>query len=135
MFTHTTTIRIRYADTDQMGFVHHGNYATMYETGRVEALRSLGIAYKDVELAGILMPVIDMQSKYLKPARFDDLLTIETILKELPTSHIQFHFEVLNELGELLNTGEVKLVFINKKNHRPVRCPGPLLEKLRPFFA
>ena len=135
MFTHTTIIRIRYADTDQMGYVYHGNYPTMYETGRVEALRSLGIAYKDMELGGILMPVIDMHCTYLKPARFDDLLTVKTILKELPAVRIQFHFEVLNELGELLNTGEVKLVFINKKKHRPVRCPGPLLEKLRPFFA
>ncbi len=135
MFTHTTTIRIRYADTDQMGFVHHGNYAAMYETGRVEALRSLGVAYKDVELGGIVMPVIDMHSTYLKPARFDDLLTIKTILKEMPTARILFHFEVSNEAGELLNTGEVKLVFLNKETNRPVRCPESLLEMLLPFFA
>ncbi len=135
LFTHTTTIRIRYADTDQMGYVYYGNYAVLYETGRVEALRSLGIPYKELEATGILMPVVEMNCRYLKPARFDDLLTVKTILKELPTARIVFHFEVSNDAGELLNTGEVKLVFLKKETNRPVRCPEPLLGKLRPFFA
>ena len=95
MFKTETTIRVRYAETDQMGLVYHGNYFTWFEVGRVEAFRQLGVAYADIEKEGIIMPIVDVHCRYLKPARYDDLLTIKTELRELPLHHkTEFHQEV-----------------------------------------
>jgi acyl-CoA thioester hydrolase len=118
-----------------MGVVYHGHYAQFYEIGRVEALRQLGISYKDIEAMGIIMPVIELHSRFLRPARYDDLITVKTILKELPLHHkIVFHQEIYNEQNELLNTGTVTLYFMEAKSMKRSEMPAAMKEKLLPFF-
>ena len=103
MYTAETTVRVRYAETDKMNVVYHGNYAQYFEVGRVEAMRALGYSYKEMEADGVIMPVVELSCKYLRPAVYDDLLTIKTMLKELTTNHkITFQQEVFNEQGKLL---------------------------------
>ncbi len=133
-FQHEHTYRVCYADTDQMGYMYYGNYARLYEIGRVEALRSLGFPYKKLEDSGIMMPVYEMKTRYLKPARYDEVITIRTIIKQRPAARIVFFFELLNEEGALLNTGEVTLVFVNRQTNRPVLAPAELLGKLQASF-
>lgn len=137
MITHTTQLRVRYADTDQMGFVYYGNYAAYFEVGRVELVRALGgVSYSELEQHhGVMMPVLELQVKYLAPARYDDLLTIETTLIERPTLKVTFRHRVLNEAGELLVTGEVTLVFVQSKTLRPVRPPEAFLAALDSYAA
>ena len=126
----TTDIRVRYGETDQMGYLYYGNYAQYYEVGRVELLRSLGLSYKEIEAMGFALPVVNMNIKYKKPAFYDDELTIRTTIKELPSAKITFHYETLNEKGELLNVGEVILVFINKKTGKPCLAPEVIMNKI-----
>jgi acyl-CoA thioester hydrolase len=128
-------VRVRYADTDQMGYVYYGNYARFYEIGRVEALRSLGFHYKAMEASGVMMPVYENRSRYLKPARYDDLLTIRVKISDLPTVRIVFHYDIYNEQGDHLNTGDTTLVFQNSVTGRLCKAPQDLVEKLKPFFA
>lgn len=135
MFQHQTNdIRVCYADTDQMGYVYYGNYARFYEISRVEALRSLGLSYREMEEAGTMMPVYENYSRYLQPARYDDLLTIKVTVAELPAARIVFKYEIHNQNQDLLNTGETTLIFLNRKTNRPTRVPAALLERLKPFF-
>ncbi len=134
MFIHETKVRVRYGETDQMGVVYYGNYALYYETGRVEALRSLGMTYREMEESGVQMPVLEMQCRYLAPALYDEHLTIRTIIREMPAARIAFDFEVLNEQAQLLNSGMVSLAFINTSTNRPTRCPAKLTGLLKPFF-
>ncbi|WP_234733059.1 acyl-CoA thioesterase [Tellurirhabdus bombi] len=128
-------VRVRYADTDQMGYVYYGNYARFYEIGRVEALRSLGFHYKEMEASGVMMPVYENRSRYLKPARYDDLLTIRVKISDLPTVRIVFQYDIYNEQGDHLNAGETTLVFQNSGTGRLCKAPQDLIEKLKPFFA
>lgn len=123
MIKSETTIRVRYGETDQMGFVYYGVYAQYYEVGRVEAMRSLGFSYKEMEESGVLMPVINLTVNYKKPALYDDEVRIVTTVKELPGVRITFHYECYNQKNELLNTGSVTLVFIDKMRNRPVAPP------------
>lgn len=116
-------LRTRYAETDQMGVVYYGNYPQYLELGRVEWLRSIGFTYKAMEEEGIMMPVVSLQIQYKKPALYDELITIRTKLKELPSTKIEFNYEILNEKGELLSTANTVLVFVDAKTFRPVRCP------------
>lgn len=134
MFIHQTSLRVRYGETDQMGYVYYGNYALYYEIGRVESLRSLGYTYKGMEEFGVMMPVASMHCKYIKPAKYDDLLTIKTVIAELPTARMKFEYEITNETGEVLNTGETTLVFISMDTNKIVRCPDFLFNSLKPFF-
>ena len=127
MICHQTKFRVRYGETDQMGFVYYGKYAEYFEVGRVELIRSLGFTYKEVEAKGILMPVADLHIHYRKPARYDDLLTVETCIPELPKSSFLTTYQIHNEEKELLVTGEVKLAFFNKGKSRPVRVPDFIL--------
>src|SRR4051794_28587181 len=103
MFTHDVHLRVCYADTDQMGYVYYGNYGRFYEIARTEALRSLGFSYKELEAAGTMMPVYENKSRYIQPARYDDLLTIRVILRNEPAVRIVFEYEVYNEKQILLN--------------------------------
>jgi acyl-CoA thioester hydrolase len=135
MFTHETTYRVRYADTDQMGYVYYGHYARLYEIGRVEALRSLGVDYKSLEASGVMMPVYELKCRYLQPARYDDLLTIRTRIGTLPAARIVFEFDVLNADGLRLNTGEATLVFVRRETNRLTVAPPDLLERLRGYFV
>ena len=135
MFITETQIRIHYALTDQMGVVYHGHYAQFYEIARTEAIRQLGYTYKDVEAMGIIMPVIDLHSRFLRPAKYDDLLTVKTTLKELPNHHkIVFHHEIYNEADELLNTGEVTLYFMEAKSMKRCDMPEKLRDVLMHYF-
>ena len=130
MYSFETKIRVRYGETDQMSFVYYGVYAQYYEVGRVELLRSLGLSYKEIEAMGFALPVVNMNIKYMKPAFYDDELTIRTTIKELPSAKITFYYETLNEKGELLNVGEVILVFINKKTGKPCFAPEVIMNKI-----
>lgn len=135
MFESTTTIRVRYAETDQMGIVYYGNYAQYFEVGRVESIRNLGFTYKEMEAMGVIMPVVEMHSKYLRPAHYDDLLTIKTMVKELPKDHrIEFDQEVYNETGKLLTIGRVVLYFINAATREKTLMPDALHKTLEPYF-
>ncbi|MDO4229720.1 MAG: thioesterase family protein [Capnocytophaga sp.] len=120
-------LRTRYAETDQMGVVYYGNYPQYLELGRVEWLRSLGISYKQMEDEGIILPVVSLQINYKKPALYDELITIRTILKEVPNTKITFDYEVINEKGEVISTANTTLVFVDFKTWRPTRCPEKLI--------
>lgn len=135
MFAAENQIRIHYALTDQMGVVYHGHYAQFYEIGRAEWLRKLNYSYKDVEAMGIIMPVVDIHSRFLRPAKYEDLITVKTILKELPLHHkIVFHHEIYDEAGSLLNTGDVTLYFMDAKTMKRCDMPAILKEKLETYF-
>ncbi len=135
MFTSETQIRIHYALTDQMGFVYYGHYAQFYEIGRTEAIRQIGYTYKDIEEMGIIMPVVDIHFRYLRPAKYDDMITVKTILKEMPVHHkIVFHGEVYNEKKELLNTGDVTLYFMEANGMKRCMIPELLKNKLEKYF-
>ena len=127
MKTNKTSIRVRYGETDQMGVVYHANYVNFFEIGRTEWLRSLGYTYKSLEANSIFLPVIGIEINYKKPAKYDDVLTLETSLIEEPNIKIQFSHKIYNQEGILLVTGISKLVFLDKKNNKPVRCPKFLL--------
>ena len=134
MFIHETSLRVRYAETDQMGIVYYGNYSQYYEVGRVEAIRSLGISYKEIESNGILMPVTKMNIKYVLPAKYDDLLKIVTIVKEKPDKRISFRTEIYNMNEELINFGEVTLVFLETETKKVIDIPSFLWDKMKVFF-
>lgn len=131
MYTSETTIRVRYGETDRMGFVYYGNYAEYFEVGRVEALRKLGMSYKELEDSGILLPVYSFNIKYLKPAFYDDLLTVRTTIKTILQARICFEYETYNEKNELLNKGETTLVFMDKKTNKPCLAPAFFLDKIK----
>ena len=134
MITRDIPIRVRYYETDCMGFVHHSNYVRYYETARTEMLRELGMTYPELEAQGIMLPVIDVQSRYVSPAFDDDLLTVRVTLAEMPKVKIRFDYEVLRENGERINTGSVTLAFMNAATKRACRAPGSFLERLKPYF-
>ncbi len=135
MYSFKNKIRVHYALTDQMGVVYHGRYAEFYEIGRTEALRNLGITYKDIEATGVIMPVVEIHTRFLRPARYDDLLTVVTNLKELPVHHkIVFHSEIFNEKNELLSAGAVTLYFMEVKAMKHCAMPEIIKEKLIEFF-
>ena len=134
MFKSETKIRVRYAETDQMGYCYYGNYAQYFEVARVEALRSLGVTYKTMEENGIWLPVVDFSIKYLQPAYYDEELTILTNVVKEPTTRIFFTYETYNEKKEKINFGETSLVFLDKKLKKPVNCPINLREKLKKYF-
>lgn len=136
MFTSETQVRVRYAETDQMGVVYHSNYFPYFESARAESIRKLGFTYVDMEKMGVIMPVVEIHCKYLRPAHYDDLLTIKTMLKELPVHHkIEFHHEVFNEKDELLAVGKIILYFMESKTMKRTTMPEMLVEKLKPYFG
>ena len=135
MYTSETQIRVRYAETDQMGYVYYGNYATYYEVARVECFRQLGMAYRELEEMGIVMPVTESTSKYLKPARYDELLTVKVTIPKLSDVKIIFTYEIRNEAGSLINTGETTLVFIDPQAGKIRLMPEVLHKLLAPYFS
>ncbi len=135
MYISETTTRVRYAETDQMGIVYYGNYAQYFEIGRVESIRQLGYSYKQMEEDGVMLPVTELNIKFLRSAMYDDLITIKTTLRDLPIDHkIIFHQEVFNEAGKLLTTGTVSLYFLDVKTKKRAEMPEKMKEKLAPFF-
>ncbi|MHA7945032.1 acyl-CoA thioesterase [Formosa sp. 3Alg 14/1] len=121
-------IRVRYGETDQMGVVHHGNYALYLEMARTEWLRSLGVSYKEMEAQGVMLPVISMSLNYKKSAFYDEVIKVKTILKKSPTVKIDFDFEITNQKGEILVLANTVLAFINMKTKRPMKCPKYILD-------
>ena len=135
MYQADIQLRVRYAETDQMGYVYHGNYAAYFEVARTEAFRQLGIRYKDLEGQGVGMPVGELLTRFRRPARYDDLLTIRVMLRELAEgARVKFEYEIRDEAGELLTEGHTLMVFISTATGRPVPVPASIREKLTAFF-
>ncbi|TPE43629.1 acyl-CoA thioesterase [Pontibacter mangrovi] len=136
MFTSEVQLRVRYAETDQMGYVYHGNYAAYFEVTRTEVFRRLGIEYKEMEAMGTMMPVLELKSKFIRPAKYDDLLTIKLFVKSRPHgTRIKFEYEVYNEAETLLTIGETLMVFVDMKTGRPTEIPELIHQKLDPYFS
>ncbi len=135
MYRSETTVRVRYGETDQMGFVYYGHYAMYYEVGRVESLRQLGLTYKELEESGVMMPVLENKSVYHSPALYDDALRIVTTIREKPSVRIRFEYEIFNGSGKLIHQGETLLAFVNKASGKPCRPPEHFQHVLKPFFG
>ncbi len=126
-------IRVRYAETDRMGYVYYGNYATYYEVARGELMRKIGLSYVKYEDDGYFLPIAEMRTKYLKPALYDELLTVRAILKNYRTGRLEFEYEIYNEKGELINTGYTLQVFVNGKTRRPTRPPAYFIQAIEKY--
>jgi acyl-CoA thioester hydrolase len=134
MYTHEVSVRVRYAETDQMGFVYHGHFATWLEIARVEALRNVGVSYRELEEEGILMPVLDLQLHFLQPAKYDQVLRVVASVPEMPRVKIRFSYEIFNEEDCKICEASTTLVFLQRSSMKPVRTPVKVLERLSPFF-
>jgi acyl-CoA thioester hydrolase len=135
MFSTDIQIRVRYAETDQMGYVYYGNYATYFEVARVEALRSLGVTYSELEKQGVMMPVLELKTKFIRPAKYDQVLTIRIYIKKLPTVRVVFEYEVFNEAQELLTVAETTLVFVDAHTMKPTHAPNSVTEALNKYLT
>ena len=134
MYESVKEIRVRYGETDQMGYVYYGNYSLYYEEGRTDAIRKLGMTYKQLEELGIILPVAEMSMRFKAPALYDDVLTVKTTIKEMPDKKMKFYTDIYNDKGDWLNTGEVTLLFVKAEIRKICHAPGPLVAALRPFF-
>ena len=131
MYRHEFPKRVRYGETDQMGYLYYGHYAQYFEVGRVETIRSLGLTYKELEDEhGIWLPVVSLEMRFVRPAYYDDLLTVRTEIREMPDEYITFHMEIFNEQKKLVNAGRVRLCFFDPKLKKVVMAPAFLREKL-----
>jgi acyl-CoA thioester hydrolase len=136
MYAHEIQLRVRYGETDKMGYLYYGHYAEYFEVGRVELMRSVGLSYKDLEDEyGIWLPVVSLEMRYVRPAYYDDLVTVRTELRKLPDSYITFHVEIFNEKRKLVNAGRVRLCFFDAKTRKVVPAPNHLIHALQPFFV
>ncbi|MCK5672717.1 MAG: acyl-CoA thioesterase [Spirochaetales bacterium] len=135
MYKSETQIRVRYAETDRMGYVYYGNYAAYYEVARVESLRQLGLSYRELEDSGVIMPVLENCSKYLVPGRYDELLTVKVFIKKKPGFKIIFNYEIFNEENILINTGETKLAFIDTASSKPRMMPEEMQKAMAGCFV
>ena len=136
MYQFDTQVRVRYAETDQMGYLYYGNYASFFEVGRVETMRSLGLSYKEMEeVLGIWLPVASLETRYVRPAFYDDLLTLHTEIRRLPDKNIIFHTDILNPQGKICAAGRVRLTFFDAAQKKVVQCPETMLEALKPYFT
>lgn len=129
-YTSKTQYRVLYADTDMMGVVYYGNYGRLFEMGRTEMIRNMGLPYIELERAGIVMPVYSVESKYKNVIRYDELITIETKVKTIPVARMEFFHRIFNEDGGLAHEAKVVLVFLDRKSNRPVRAPEQLVKLL-----
>lgn len=136
MFVYESKVRVRYAETDQMGVVHHGNYAQYYELARTECFEACsGMSYESMEADGVMLPILEMHAKFIKPALYNQVLTIKSIVKTLPTVRLNVEYEIYNEANELINTGSTLLVFVNKQTRRPCPPPESFMKNVRPYFT
>jgi len=135
MYQHNFQKRVRYAETDKMGYLYYGQYPKYYEIGRVELIRSLGFRYRDFEdHLGVMLPVVSMDVRYLQPAYYDDLLNIESTITEMPTKLIKFDFKIITEANQVINKATVKLFFIDMKENKRVSCPQEFHNVLKQHF-
>ncbi len=136
MFVYESKVKVRYVETDQMGVVHHSNYAQYYELARTECFEACsGMSYESMEADGVMLPILELQSKFLKPALYNQVLTIKSIVKELPTVRLKVDYEIYNEAKELINTGQTTLVFVNKETRRPCQPPENFMQNVRQYFS
>lgn len=131
MISHEVQIRVRYKDTDKMGVVYHSNYIVFYEVARTELFRAMGLPYSELERRGVISPIIEVESRYLAPAYYDELITVRAMISEEPMARLNVTYEVLGEDGKLINTGKTVLGFVNTRNMHPCRVPEELAEKIR----
>ena len=134
MYSFDTHIRVRYGETDKMGYLYYGNYAEYYEVSRVETIRSLGTSYKEMEDSGIMLPVVELKCNFIKPAFYDEMLCIKTTIPHIPRVRILFQYEISNEKKEIINRGETTLVFFDMQKKKPITAPKWILEKLGQHF-
>ncbi|WP_316815073.1 thioesterase family protein [Pedobacter nyackensis] len=136
MFIYESKVRVRYVETDQMGVVHHSNYAQYYELARTECFEACsGMSYEAMEAEGVMLPILDLQSKFLKPALYNQVLTIKSIVSNLPTVRLKVDYEIYNEANELINVGNTTLVFVNKETRRPCAPPESFMKNVRKYFV
>ncbi|MFZ1703259.1 MAG: thioesterase family protein [Saprospiraceae bacterium] len=135
MIQHNFTYRVTYGDTDMMGYFYYGNYAKLYEIGRVETMRSVGISYKELESTHkIMLPVVSLESRFRFPAKYDEILKISTFIKEVPSKMITFETDIHNEQQQLIHTAVVKLFFIDMENNSRVSCPDWMVQIIKQHF-
>lgn len=135
MYVFDHKLRSCYGDIDRMGYVYYANYLKYYEIARGEALRALGLSYRDMEDRGVMMPVLKAECNYKSPAFYDEELTIRTVVKEIPEGvRMNFYYEIYNSKGKKINFGYTQLAFMRTRDHYPCRCPEFLKDLLRPFF-
>ena len=134
MIIHDTQIRVLYRDTDKMGVVYHANYIVFYEAARNEMFRAIGLPYTQLEEMNIVMPIVEVESKYKAPAYYDELLTVRAIIKELPVVRAIVEYEVYNEQGKLINTGKTTLGYVNTERKYPCRAPQKFIDELQKYF-
>lgn len=134
MYHHQTTVRVRYADTDQMGFVYYGRYLEYLEVARTEAMRALDVPYDEMERQGVALPVLEVNIKYFKPGFYDDVIVMDTKIEEMPSGRITFHTSMKKEGHIEINMASVTLCFVDRNSGRPCRPPSHLLKKLAPYF-
>ena len=135
MITCDIKMRVRYGETDRMGYAYYGNYPLYYEVGRTELLRKYELTYKSLEDDGILLPVSNLTVEYILPAHYDEEITVRTTITEKPGIKIKFHYEIFNSNAELINKAITTLVFVNKKNRKPCRPPKQFIDIISPFFV
>lgn len=135
IISYSTQIRVRYKDTDQMGIMHHSNYVVMYEQARTEWLRDMGITYAEIERRGVMSPIIEVHTRFLYPAFYDEVLTVKVSLDEMPSARLVIASEVYNEAGKLINTGSVTLGFMHSDTRRPCRAPEWFVKALEDYIA
>lgn len=135
MFVYNHQLRVRYSQTDQMGYVYYGRYAEFFEEARAEALRSIGINYRKMEQEGMLLPALTLRVNYYQPLHYDELVTIETTVPTKPLVRIKFLFKVYNEEGNLTADGETSLVFVDGKTRKPIKFPEVVQKAFAPFFS
>ncbi len=128
-------IRVRYGETDRMGYAYYGNYPLYYEVGRTELLRKYGLTYKSLEDDGILLPVKNLIIDYYLPAFYDEEITVRTSVIEKPGIKIKFEYEVYNSMGEIINKATTLLVFVKKENRKPCKPPKKFIEIIDQFFT
>jgi len=134
MYISETKIRVRYGETDKMGYLYYGHYPEYFEVSRTDMIRSIGLSYREIEDRGVMLPVKSLRVDYRLPAVYDDLLTVKSVLNKLPETRLDIDYEITNESNQVICTGNTVLVFVDAVTRRPRRAPGYFLDPLRKFF-
>ena len=134
MITSVNEVQIRYDEVDKMGYVYHGNYAKYYHISRTELFRKLGFSDKKLEEMNIIMPIIELNIRYIKPIYYDDIITITTFLKQIPSTRMKFYHEVRNSDDELINEANSTAVFVDMETRVPMRVPEFMVNKIKTYF-
>jgi acyl-CoA thioester hydrolase len=134
MISNEIRIRVRYGETDRMGYMHHGAYALYFEEGRTELLRQLGSSYRQMEDDGILLPVREMRIEYSQPVLYDEEVIVKTFLAKLPSAKLEFDYEIWSLTGSIICKANTTLVFVNAQTRKPMRAPASFIELISLHF-